>query len=169
MIRKAKLKDLDDIERLIDQAKHYLKKQNVDQWQDGYPNRETVLRDIHQGCSYILEQDSVIGTMYFNIGDEADYLQIDGNWICEGRYGVIHRIVIDEAYKGKGYAKKLLEHALCICEKEMAVSLRIDTHADNLSMRRFLEKNGFEECGIIYIHGISSRIAYEYTLKKGAE
>lgn len=162
MIRKAKLKDIDKIENLIYQAKDYLKKQNIDQWQDGYPNRETLLYDIEKGCSYILMQGQIIGTMYFEIADDPDYLRIDGKWLCEGRYGVIHRLALDDAYKGKSYAKKMLEYAIGICEKEKAVSIRIDTHEKNLSMRRFLEKNGFIECGVIYIRGISPRIAYEY-------
>ena len=40
----------------------------------------------------------------------------------------------------------------------------MDTHRGNLAMRRFLEKNGFTECGIVYYitkAGDPVRVAYE--------
>ena len=40
-------------------------------------------------------------------------------------------------------------------------SLRIDTHEKNVRMRRFLNKNQFEERGIIYLKDGNPRIAYE--------
>ena len=165
MIRKTVRNDIDDIVRIIDQAKAYLKGQGIDQWQDGYPNKEVLLEDIQQGYSYVLEDGHIIGTMSFKVADDPDYARIDGKWLCEGSYGVIHRIVIDDKYKGEGRAKELLEYAIKGCRESHVISLRIDTHQDNRSMRRFLEKNGFIECGMIYIGGVSPRIAYERCLE----
>ncbi len=38
-------------------------------------------------------------------------------------------------------------------------------------MQKFLEKNGFKACGIIYLNNeineVNKRIAYEYVIKKG--
>lgn len=161
MIRKAVRNDIDEMIRIIDQAKAYLKEQGVDQWQDGYPNKEVLLEDIKQGYSYVLEDGPILGTMCFKVADDSDYVRIDGKWLCEESYGVIHRIAIDDKYKGEGRAREFLEYAIKACRESHAVSLRIDTHQDNHSMRRFLEKNGFIECGMIYIGGVSPRIAYE--------
>ena len=49
-------------------------------------------------------------------------------------------------------------------------SIRIDTHEGNIPMRTFLKKQGFEECGIIYLSNEgcvdNKRIAYEKILNK---
>ena len=45
-IRKSHLDDVQRIMTLIHQAQNYFKQQNIDQWQDGYPNEETIEKDI---------------------------------------------------------------------------------------------------------------------------
>ena len=40
-------------------------------------------------------------------------------------------------------------------------SIKIDTHKDNISMQKLLEKNDFKYCGIIYLEDGSQRIAFE--------
>ena len=37
----------------------------------------------------------------------------------------------------------------------------MDTHEDNISMQRLLEKNNFKYCGIIYLEDGNKRIAFE--------
>ena len=39
-ITKASIDDLASIMEIVIEAKAYLKSQNIDQWQDGYPNEE---------------------------------------------------------------------------------------------------------------------------------
>jgi RimJ/RimL family protein N-acetyltransferase len=40
-------------------------------------------------------------------------------------------------------------------------NMRIDTHSNNLPMRRVLEKNGYQYCGIIYVRDGSERLAFQ--------
>lgn len=44
-IRKSTCTDVKDIMVLVHQAQNYFKENNIDQWQDGYPNSETILDD----------------------------------------------------------------------------------------------------------------------------
>lgn len=161
LVRKTNKDDVKKICEIIDQAKQYMKNNGIDQWQNGYPNEETILEDISTQTSYVLVDEDVVGTMRFLIEDDPDYGYIEGNWKTNGRYGVIHRIAIDENCKGKSYAKILVNEAIQMCMNEDVHGLRIDTHLDNSSMRRFLKKNQFEECGIVYIRGVDKRIAFE--------
>ena len=161
LVRRTNNEDVKKICEIIDQAKQYMKNSGIDQWQNGYPNEETILEDIQTQTSYVLVDECVVGTMRFLIEDDPDYGYIEGSWKTNGRYGVIHRIAIDENCKGKSYAKKLVDEAIKMCLNDNVHSLRIDTHLDNSSMRRFLKKNNFEECGIVYIRGVDKRIAYE--------
>jgi len=165
MIRNATQKDVIQIMNLVKQAQAYFKSQAIDQWQDGYPNAEQINQDILKQNSYVLVDGNVIGTMYFAIEDDPTYLHIDGKWKTQDKpYAVIHRIVVDENIKGQGLAKQLLDYAEAKCLKQRVSSIRIDTHDDNLSMQRFLKKNGFEACGHITLESGALRIAFEKVL-----
>lgn len=167
MIRKSQINDIPHMMILINQAKDYFYKSGIDQWQDGYPNEEQLLEDIQLGKSYVLDEDGVLGTMYFAIEDDPTYGYIEGQWKTHNQdYAVIHRIVVDENKKGQGLARKLLLHAQDICLQNHIGSIRIDTHDDNLSMQAFLKKNGFQPCGHIYLQNGALRIAFEKILNK---
>lgn len=164
-IRKSEFNDINDIMEVIQDAQAYLKSQNIDQWQDGYPNHESFKDDIHKGFSYVLtDQGNIIGTMYFSFEEDPCYKGIVGEWKTNGDYAVIHRIAVKSDYKGKGTAKVLLDYAIEQCHKYNIPSIKIDTHIDNLSMQRFLYKNGFELCGTITLMSGASRIALEKKL-----
>ncbi|MBE6046792.1 MAG: N-acetyltransferase, partial [Clostridiales bacterium] len=47
--------------------------------------------------------------------------------------------------------------------KSISPNVRIDTHENNTTMQRQIEKAGFERCGIIYVEDGSPRIAYQWT------
>ena len=42
ILRQTKLEDISRVMEIINQAKCYFKENGIDQWQDGYPNEETV-------------------------------------------------------------------------------------------------------------------------------
>ena len=64
-IRKSHLDDVQRIMTLIHQAQNYFKQQNIDQWQDGYPQSLDIIEDIQKNNSYVIEDHDIIGTMYF--------------------------------------------------------------------------------------------------------
>ena len=43
-------------------------------------------------------------------------------------------------------------------------TIRIDTHHDNCIMKHILTKDGFTECGVIYLECGDPRDAYHYTV-----
>lgn len=166
-IRKSNNQDVTSIMKLIHQAQNYFKDQGIDQWQDGYPNDDNILVDIHKGNSYVLEDDHIVGTMYFAIEDDPCYEVIDGKWFTQNQpYAIIHRIVVDENGKGQNLAKRLLDYAIDECRKHDIHSIRIDTHADNMSMQRFLTKHDFVLCGHIILESGAPRIGFEKLLNK---
>ncbi|MBR2577641.1 MAG: hypothetical protein IKE38_01800, partial [Erysipelotrichaceae bacterium] len=85
----------------------------------------------------------------------------EGSWIADVPYVAVHRIAVDNEYKGKGVAEMIFEEL-----KKEYDDIRVDTHEDNLNMRKCLANNGFEYRGIIYLSRSSEsdnkRLAYEY-------
>ena len=164
--RRAVEDDINSIMKIIKQAQDYLKEQGVNQWQNNYPNFETIKNDIMNQYGYVLLKDlHVIGTVAVSFDGEKNYQSIyDGAWISNYEYAVIHRIAVDQGYKGCGYSSVIIKNIEEICLNKGIHSIKVDTHEENKSMQRLLQKNGFLYCGIIYTEDKSKRIAFEKVL-----
>lgn len=167
IIRRTEEKDIDSIMCIIRQAQEYMRSQGINQWQNGYPNKEVFASDIADGISYVAEDgENIIGTFAFGIMEEPTYKRVyEGQWKLSGEYGVIHRVAVDNNIKGNGLGGKIVEYVRQRCAEQDIKSIRIDTHRDNISMQRMLSKNGFERIGIIHLADGAERIAFEKELK----
>lgn len=160
ILRPTKIEDISRVIDIINQAKTYFKNNDIDQWQDGYPNEETIEKDIENNEAYVLEEDGVIlGTCMVTIHGETAYNRIEGKWILNCPYICVHRIAVDNEYKGKGLASTILDQVVAMYPDYHSV--RMDTHHDNLSMQSFLTKYGFKYCGEITLKSGALRRAYE--------
>ena len=56
MLRKTKLEELEQVMKIIEDGRTFLKEQGINQWQHGEPSRETIINDINEGISYVLEK-----------------------------------------------------------------------------------------------------------------
>ncbi len=162
-IRISTTDDVNHILELISQGKEYMKANNIDQWQNGYPNKETILNDISNGESYILTRNGkIIGTFVYSLLGEINYDKIyEGKWLDNSPFAVIHRIVIDSSCKGNNFSNDIFQFVKNKALEKEIHSIKIDTHEDNASMRRFLEKSGFISCGLIYTSDGGKRVAYQ--------
>lgn len=162
-IRLAQSEDLEKVSMLYNQASLFLKQHNIDQWQNGYPNERTFADDLSKDSLYVLIHDTdIIGVA--TILDEVDHnydVIHEGQWLQEGLYICIHRITVDNPYKGLGLAKLFIDKAVELAINRGFSSIRIDTHPDNQVMRKFLKRQGFMNCGSIYLENKDLRIGYE--------
>lgn len=167
MIRKATPEDLPKIMEIINDAKRSLKARGIDQWQSGYPNEEIILQDIADGNSYLYtEDDELLATFGLFYGVDPTYVTIyDGEWLTENPYSVIHRVAINGHLRGKGIVGKIIAFAGEESLKNGFKSMRIDTHPDNKSMQRALQKAGYRYCGNIFLANGDLRLAYEKVLE----
>lgn len=164
--RKAVKTDLNDIMNIIKQAQADLKAQGINQWQNHYPNSDTITTDINNGNGYVLLKDNIIvGTVAVIFDGETTYDHIyHGEWLSHLEYATIHRIAIDSKYKGLGLSSIMIKNIEQMCLDKGFYSIKVDTHEENLSMQRLLQKNNFHYCGIIYLQDQSKRIAFEKIL-----
>jgi RimJ/RimL family protein N-acetyltransferase len=152
---------------IFSEARESIGRLGIDQWQNGYPNAEVLREDIANGFSYAVreeEKDDIIATFCLKEDEEPTYKQIyGGSWINSEESFALHRIAICNAKKGSGVANAIVEFILGKCRDNNVPSLKVDTHEGNLPMRRMLERNGFEYCGIIYLLDGAERLAYQQT------
>lgn len=164
--RKAAETDINNIMNIIKQAQTYFKEQGINQWQNNYPNVETISNDIANKNSYVLLKDNnIVATAAVSFDGEKTYNSIyEGEWISNNEYAVIHRIAVDNTYKGLGLSSQIIKHVEELCLNKGVHSIKVDTHEENISMQKLLKKNKFQYCGIIYLEDGSKRIAFEKTL-----
>ena len=161
--RKTIIEDIKNVMQIIDDAKEYFRKNGIDQWQNGYPNSDVIYGDIKNNSSYVLESENrILATAMVSFEEDKSYKNIyHGKWLNSGDYAVIHRIAVNEKYKGNGIASDIIKEVENLCKENKVNSIKIDTHKDNISMQKLLEKNDFKYCGIIYLEDGSQRIAFE--------
>lgn len=156
MIRRANKEDIKFIMRIYEAAKKKMRADgNLHQWSDKYPDEETLINDIARNELYIAyDVEGIYGVFMLSYSGEETYEEIQGAWLNDEPYAVIHRI----ASFGKG--KNLLEEAIDFAF-EKTNSIRIDTHEDNNIMRNLLKKIGFIYTGIIHLKNGDERRAYQ--------
>lgn len=167
-VRCATNSDIDSIMSVVKSAQEYLKNQGINQWQDGYPNREAIETDVNTAEAYVLDDNGKIAG-YFAIYTENepvyDYLE-GGEWLSDTRnHAAMHRVCISGNYRGQGLAHMIYTYATERAEALGRDSLRVDTHHDNKIMRHMAESHGFVACGSVYYPGNLKRIAFEKLLK----
>ena len=165
-IRRSTLNDVAQIMVIINDAKTYLASQNIDQWQNGYPNAEQVENDIEKGESFVVvnDDDTIMATSMFTLRKEPTYKEIlEGNWlISEDKvYGVVHRMAIKKEYRKLGLATFLFDEFHQQLKNQNIKSLKIDTHENNVGMQSLIKKLGYKYCGIIYTSYNAKRLAFE--------
>jgi len=159
LIRKGTMADIDAIMSCYDIARRYMRATgNHSQWTGGYPSRELVVEDIEEGVSYVGVDDDgeVVMAFAFIIGDDPTYSVIEGGrWLNDMPYGTIHRL------GSTGRQREILKQCVEFCMLHIG-NIRLDTHADNVTMQIAGGKRGFTKCGTIYCTDGSPRIAYAY-------
>lgn len=169
LIRKALPADLDALMPIFDEARGTIGRLGIDQWQDGYPQREVIEGDIREGHTRVIETEGIVrGTFALFFDGEPTYDIIEnGHWLTgdENRsYLAVHRVAIAVASRGTGLSAALIVHAEKEARAAGKLSIRIDTHEGNVVMRRMLEKNGLQYCGVIRLANGDPRVAYEKTV-----
>lgn len=166
--RPAEARDLDLILAVVAQARRAIAKLGIDQWQDGYPEREVIEADIASGIGYAFEFDGrLAGYLALAPSPEPVYAEIDGAWLRDGAYLTVHRSCAGDGVRGVGLGFAMLEFAEELARERGCSSLRADTHRGNVVMRHLLEKRGFAYCGTVRYDvtaGDPLRAAYEKPL-----
>ena len=170
-IRKSTKNDVDRIMIILGEARQKMGQLGIDQWQYGYPSRDIIKEDVSIGRSYAIREEEngeIYGTFFVEDRGEPTYDKIyDGEWLTgdDAKYIAVHRVAVCNEKRGSGLANSIFAFAEEKCREAGVGSIRIDTHRGNIPMRKFLDKNGFVQCGIIYLGTGEERIAYEKLIK----
>lgn len=164
-LREAEEKDLKEIMEIIAQAKEYFKANGIPQWQGPYPTIEDIRNDLGKGATVAVDEEGkAVAYCFIAVMEDPNYSCIEGEWKNDLPYAVMHRTCVSNTCKGKGIGRLFTLEAIKKARAYGQCDVRADTHEKNTSMRRMLEKDGFINCGTIYVSDGSPRVAYHLVL-----
>ncbi|MBQ8292349.1 MAG: GNAT family N-acetyltransferase [Bacilli bacterium] len=152
MVRIANEKDIYGIYEIIKDAKKLLKESGSDQWQDkdNYPSLDTITSYVRTRSMYVYEENyEIVGCLALCRGIDEAYLEIDGKWLNDDVYFVMHLMAVKNGHYHKGVAKTLIKELSKIAYQENVYNIRIDTKKENIKMTNLLLKMGFVKTGVI--------------------
>jgi GNAT superfamily N-acetyltransferase len=165
-LRKASFSELTAIWEILQQAIEQRRQDGSEQWQNGYPNQQTVFDDITNGYGYVITDNNVvIAYAAIIFGIEPAYNEIKGQWLTNGDYVAVHRVATSNSVKGQGVATKLFKLLEELSVEHKVFSIKVDTNYDNIPMLKILERLNYSYCGEIFFGG-ASRKAFEKVLEK---
>ena len=130
-IRQAKISDIDNIMRMYKSCVNGMIEENIDQWDDTYPNKDIIIKDIVNKTYYIyILNNTIVGGI--NIDSIQDKTYLDIKWDdTEDKYLVVHRLGIRKEYWNKGIGRKLMLFTESLVLEKKLNSIRLDTYSNN--------------------------------------
>lgn len=151
--RPAVESDIEDIMLIVRQARNYLKKHRVDQWQGEYPTQDIFAADIANGeCYAVTYGERLAGFFCLTEAPESGYDKItDGKWHGEGKYCTLHRMAIEARFRGTGLSDMLVDFADETAKAKGAECVRTDTHRKNKAMQKLFKRKGYVYRGNVLV------------------
>ena len=153
MIRKAGIRDLDDVDSLYQEI-HDAEAAGLitTGWlREIYPIRATAEAAQARGDLFVLEEDGqilgsgIINQLQVDVYDGAPWkYQAPDDQVC-----VLHTLVISPAIRGKGYGRAFIRFYEEYAQQHGCTELRIDTNERNLAARAIYSKYGYQEIDIV--------------------
>lgn len=164
IFRQAGVADTDQICEILRLAVARMLAEGKQQWDNNYPTRTHVADDITHGIAYVIEHDERVIAYGAIVADgEPSYAKIDGSWLSDRQYIVVHRMAVHPKNECRGIGLLFLQEAEKFALSQGITGFRIDTNFDNFRMLRLIEQFGFTYCGEIYYEG-GARKAFEKLL-----
>ena len=150
--RPAAEDDLPAILAIVQQARNYLRRHRVDQWQGAYPNEETFRADIAAGTCHVLTYQGAVAAVFtLTFAPEPAYDALtDGRWRSDRDHAaVLHRNAVSAGWRGTGLSDLLMQEVERLARESGAHAVRVDTHRHNGAQKKLLERHGYRFCGNI--------------------
>lgn len=146
----AQISDSDEIFSLYQLAILDMNQKGIDQWDEIYPNKETLEKDIlHDEMLISKINGEIVAVIVVNQNQDMEY--IDGNWKNSGpKTAVIHRMCVKPNFQGRGIATKTMNYVENNLKSNEYNDIRLDAFSKNPYAIKLYKKLGYDEVGETY-------------------
>jgi GNAT superfamily N-acetyltransferase len=155
----------DWIVRQIEGCRLQMARHGSGQWQGKEPSIATIEEDIRYQRYYVLfeDQQPCGGAALMKHEPGYDHL-LEGQWLNQDTYRVIHRFFIAPSYQGRQLSKMLLTQLEQQVQEQHVDNIRLDTHALNQPMRGLLARQHYLHVGKAWLPQAGERLVYHKVL-----
>jgi GNAT superfamily N-acetyltransferase len=165
--RLATEEELDTCYKLIDDARNKMISIGRHQWTSSYPSLTQIAQDIAHGHAFVLEQNGqIVAYASVSVNGEPAYQNIEGTWLTNDIYAVVHRMAVRVDQQGHHIAEEFMRRIESYCLSMDIHSIKVDTNKDNREMIHLLSKLGYVICGQVDYGVRGKRFAFEKLLQE---
>jgi ribosomal protein S18 acetylase RimI-like enzyme len=147
-IRIALINDLDNVIAIVREVTRHMNQQGISQWDEIYPDRTILQKDIENQHMHLIEEDGeVAGMITLNENQEPEYTNV--LWIYPSRILVVHRLAVATEHQGKGLASSLMDFAEAKALSKGYDAIRLDAFSLNPIALSLYEHRGYRKAGTV--------------------
>jgi ribosomal protein S18 acetylase RimI-like enzyme len=148
LIDKVGISELSEALKIYHSCVCQHKKSGFNQWDESYPSKEVVERDILKGYLFgAYAEGALVGLIAITKDEPKEYKKVD--WKERSSFLIIHRLCVNELFLRKGIANKLMTFAEKLAKNQNYLSIRLDTFSLNKGAVFFYEKIGYSKVGYV--------------------
>lgn len=152
MISPGKHSEIDEIIALTRACGKHMRERGIDQWDEHYPDRENIKKDIESSTLFAYrENGEILGVVVLNEHQDEEYAEVPWTTSEEDRNLVVHRLAVRPDQQGKGIARSIMDFAEAYAREQHYDAIRLDTFSQNLRNQRFYKHRGYKELGSVYL------------------
>ncbi len=161
-IKKAFIKDLEQVYSITKNCANHLIKNGIIQWSSNYPSIKILKNDIVLNQLWKLEEaGKIIGIIVLTEEEDLAYASV--KWLTKkGKNLYVHRLAVHPTFQAMGYGQKLMDFAEAYAKKNKYVSIRLDTFSENERNQKFYEHRGYKKLSKVYFPNQSKAPFYCY-------
>jgi len=148
-VRLAEAGDLDGLLALLRDCVSEMQSRGLDQWDDVYPDRSTLLGDIQARTLYLAERAGapfLLGALTLNQRQEPEYADVA--WaIAVEPIAVVHRLMVHPTAQRGGLARFLMRFAEREAHRLGCRAIRLDTLDANTRALALYRALGYRQAG----------------------
>lgn len=152
-IRKAKISDIDDIEKIYEKIHDSEEKglTTIGWIRMVYPTRKTAADALNRNDLFVMEDEgNIVAAAIINQVQVDEYKYASWRHIAkDNEVMVLHTLVVDPDQKSRGYGSAFVAFYEKYAKEQGCTSLRMDTNERNMGARRLYQHLGYEEVGIV--------------------
>jgi ribosomal protein S18 acetylase RimI-like enzyme len=135
-----------DVIALISACRNELLAKGINQWDDQYPNPDSILHDLEDGNLFIAElREKLVGAVALNQEQEPEYSAMP--WVCPSPCLVVHRLCVSPVHQGNGIGSALMRFAEQRATGDGLGSIRLDVYSGNPRVVNLYQHLGYKIVG----------------------